>query len=151
MAPRVFEDIDDLRRSVGEEVGTSDWITITQQDIDDFARVTRDEQWIHVDPGRAARSPHGSTIAHGYLVMSLMAWFSDEVYTVNGLNASLNYGSDRVRFPEPVPAGSRLRGRITLWEATERPNGTRLVTEVVVEREGSAKPACVAEIIVLMT
>jgi acyl dehydratase len=148
---RVFDDLQAFKRVVGQELGTSSWITITQADIDTFARVTRDEQWIHVDPERSAAGPFGSTLVHGYLVMSLIAYFSDEVYTVNGLGSSLNYGSNRVRFPSPVPVNSRLRGVITLLEANELESGTQLVTRVVVERDGDAKPACVADVVYLMT
>jgi acyl dehydratase len=148
---RVFDDLQAFKRVVGQELGTSSWITITQADIDAFAGVTRDEQWIHVDPERSAGGPFGSTLVHGYLVMSLIAYFSDEVYTVKGLGSSLNYGSNRVRFPSPVPVNSRLRGVITLLEANELDSGTQLVTRVVVEREGDAKPACVADVVYLMT
>jgi acyl dehydratase len=148
---RIFEDLQAFKRVVGDVIGTSTWVTVTQDDIDDFARVTRDEQWIHVDRERLASGPFGSTIAHGYLVMALIPCFSDEVYTVEGLESSLNYGSDRVRFPSPVPVDSRLRGVITLLEANELETGTQLVTRVVVELEGSDRPACVADVVYLMT
>lgn len=148
---RVFEDLQALKRVVGQELGTSPWVTITQADIDAFAGVTRDEQWIHVDPEKSAVGPFGSTIVHGYLVMSLIAWFSDQVYTVEGLESSLNYGSNRVRFPSPVPVNSKLRGVITLLEANELESGTQLVTRVVVERQGESRPACVADVVYLMT
>lgn len=148
---RIFEDLQAFKNVVGQELGTSSWVTITQTDIDVFAKVTRDEQWIHVDPERSARGPFGSTIVHGYLVMSLLASFSDEVYTIKGLESSLNYGSNRVRFPSPVPVNSRLRGVITLLEANELETGTQLVTRIVVEREGSDRPACVADVVYLMT
>lgn len=148
---RIFENLGAFRAVVGQELGTSPWVTVTQGDIDTFAGVTKDEQWIHVDPERSATGPFGSTIVHGYLVMSLIPYFSDEVYTVEGLESSLNYGSNRVRFPSPVPVNSRLRGIITLLEANELETGTQLVTRVVVEREGDAKPACVADVVYLMT
>lgn len=148
---RVFDDLQEIKSEVGKEIGASPWVTITQDDIDDFARVTRDQQWIHVDPQRSAAGPFGSTIVHGYLIMSLIAWFSDEVYTVEGLESSLNYGSNRVRFPSPVPVGSKLRGVITLLEANELDSGTQLVTRVVVECEGASRPACVADVVYLMT
>ncbi|GAB3199093.1 MaoC family dehydratase [Nocardioides hungaricus] len=148
---RIFENLEALKAVVGQELGSSPWVTVTQADIDDFARLTKDEQWIHVDRARAAAGPFGSTIVHGYLVMSLIAYFSDAVYTVEGLESSLNYGSDRVRFPSPVPVDSRLRGVITLVQANELESGTQLVTRVVVERSGDPKPACVADVVYLMT
>ncbi len=148
---RVFESLEAFGEIVGQELGRSPWVTVTQADIDAFAGVTKDEQWIHVDQQRSAAGPFGSTIVHGYFVMSLIAHFSDEVYTVEGLESSLNYGSNRVRFPSPVPVNSRLRGVISLLEANKLESGTQLVTRVVVEREGEAKPACVADVVYLMT
>lgn len=150
MVVRTFSDVADIKRSVGEVLGTSPWVTITQSDIDVFAAVTRDEQWIHVDQARAAAGPYGTTIAHGYLVMSLLAYFSDQVYTIDNLESSINYGSNRVRFPCPVPVDSRVRGTITLVDAKDSPNGTQIVTEVVVELEGASRPCCVAEMVVLL-
>jgi acyl dehydratase len=148
---RIFENLEAFRGVVGQELGASPWVTITQADIDTFAAVTRDEQWIHVNVERSAAGPFGSTIAHGYLVMSLIPDFSHEVYVVKGVESQLNYGANRVRFPSPVPVNSRLRGVITLLEANELKTGTQLVTRVVVEREGSQKPACVADVVYLMT
>lgn len=136
---------------VGSALGTSDWLTIQQGDIDTFARVTRDEQWIHVDPERAAAGPFGGTIAHGYLTLSLCSHLLEQIVAVGGTSMAVNYGLDRVRFPAPVRAGDRLRGHGTLRAATPvdpQSDVVQAVVRLTVEVEGGAKPACVADTVI---
>ncbi len=142
---RVFPDIEALRLAIGEELGVSDWVMVDQARIDRFAEATGDHQWIHVDVARAKASPLGTTIAHGFLTMSLMAGLSQSTYRVDKVRNRLNYGCNRVRFTTPVPAGSRVRGRFKAIHLEDVPQGVRLTTESTIELEGSAKPACVAE------
>lgn len=136
---------DDLPALVGQSLGTSDWFTIDQSRIDRFAEVTVDPQWIHVDPVRAAAGPFGATVAHGFLTLSLIPYFAERTFEVDGTRMGVNYGLNRVRFPAPVPVGSRLRGRFRLLSCEALDGGWQLVTEAVIEREGSDKPVCVAE------
>ena len=143
--PRKFLSVDAFRAAVGEELGTSPWTTIDQEMIDAFAKVTRDEQWIHVDAERAAAGPFGGTIAHGYLTLSLLPSFGWQIYTVEGVKMGVNYGLDSVRFPHPVVVNSRVRAVATLTDARATPSGTRFVVRFVVEIEGETKPACVAD------
>ena len=147
----VFADFNDLKSAVGTEIGASEWIDITQQRINLFAEATCDEQWIHVDQERAEKElPGGRTIAHGLLSLSLAPMFVRSVMGLKGLKNTLNYGADRVRFISPVPAGSRLRGRITIAKAEDvPPNGLRVNYHMVIEIEGSERPACVADLIAL--
>ena len=142
---RSFENLIDLQPLVGQEIGTSDWHTIDQQRIDQFAQATGDHQWIHVDPERAAAGPFGTTVAHGFLTLSLMALMYDSAFEVRNSRMGVNYGLNRVRFTAPVPVNSRLRGRFKLlvYEAIE--GGAQLTVEVTMEREGSDKPVCVAQ------
>ena len=147
---RVFESLDDFKAVAGEELGTSDWITVTQQQINTFADATGDHQWIHIDPERAATGPFGTTIAHGYLTLSLLPVFAAEIYEINGLAFGMNYGANKVRFPSPVPVDSRLRATATLKETSEISIGTQGVISFVVEREGGDKPALVAEVVYVM-
>lgn len=142
---RVFESLEALAACVGQQVGTSEWITITQPHIDEFARATGDLQWIHVDPVRAAAGPFGTTIAHGFLTLSLLPQMAESAIELRGVRMGVNYGLNKVRFPAPVPVGSRLRGhfRLTAFEPIE--GGAQITMEVTMEREGSAKPVCVAE------
>jgi acyl dehydratase len=148
---RVFNGFDGIKSAVGTEVGASDWIEITQDRINKFADATCDEQWIHVDEDRAkAEAPGGKTIAHGLLSLSLAPMFIRSVMALKGLKNTLNYGADRIRYLSPVPAGSRLRGRITIAEAEDvPPDGLRVNYHLVVEIEGGKRPACVAELIAL--
>ena len=145
---RTFATLAELQSLVGQEVGSSDWIEVDQHRIDLFADATGDHQWIHVDPKRAAAGPFGATVAHGFLTLSLLPEMSASAFAVEGSRMGVNYGLNRVRFPSPVPVGSRLRGHFKLlsWEAVE--GGVQMVLEVTMEREGSAKPVCVAESIV---
>ena len=141
---RIFNGIEELQSAVGTHLGYSDWHTITQEQVDLFAEATGDHQWIHVDPVRAAESPFGTTIAHGYLTLSLIPALSQEVYRVEGLRLGVNYGSETVRFPSPVPVGSRVRAGFELLSLVEGAGGYKATAKVVVEREGGDKPACVA-------
>lgn len=135
----------DLPTLVGQVLGTSDWMLIDQARIDAFAQATGDLQWIHVDPVRAAAGPFGTTIAHGFLTLSLISVMSEQAFRVDGVRMGLNYGLNKVRFPSPVPVGSRLRGVFKLVACEPIDGGWQLRNEVTVEREGGAKPACVAE------
>ncbi len=143
--PRVFTSAEELRAAVGEELGASDWLEVDQKRVDLFADATGDHQWIHVDPQRAADGPFGGTIAHGYLTLSLLPAFVPQILRVDGVRMGINYGVNKVRFPAPVPVGSRLRARAQLTDVTDAGGGVQLTTRVTVEREGGEKPVCVAE------
>ncbi len=142
---RKFASLEELAACLGQEVGTSEWITITQQHIDEFAEATGDRQWIHVDPVRAAAGPFGATIAHGFLTLSLLPQMAESAIELGGVRMGVNYGLNKVRFPAPVPVGSRLRGRFKLTGFEPIEGGAQITMEVTMEREGSAKPVCVAE------
>lgn len=144
---RSFERLADLVACVGQEVAVSDWHTITQQHIDQFADATGDHQWIHVDPERARAGPFGTTIAHGFLTLSLVAGFADRSIRVADLRMGVNYGLNKVRFIAPVPVGSRVRMRSELLQATPIEGGQQLLWRNTIELEGSDKPACVAELL----
>jgi acyl dehydratase len=146
---RVFRNVGEIIAAVGEHLGTSDWVEITQDRVDTFAAATGDHQWIHVDVDRArAESPYGGPIAHGYLSLSLIPALGWQIYSTEGAKMGVNYGSNKVRFPAPVPVGSRLRLHAVLLEATERPGGAvHMVVEQTLEIEGLRKPAVVAETI----
>ncbi len=137
--------IDDLRSRVGQELGVSDWLEVTQADIDLFAEATGDHQWIHVDPERAAQTPFGGTIAHGYFTLSLAPRLSYEMYTVENVAFGLNYGANRVRFPAPLKVGSKVRMRVEVTDVEDVPGGVQLTTTCTFEVEGGEKPVCVAE------
>jgi acyl dehydratase len=140
-----FATLDALRAAVGTDLGSSDWIRIDQEQVDGFAAATGDHQWIHTDPVRAAAGPFGTTIAHGYLTLSLLPVIAADVLTVDGIRMGVNYGTNKVRFPAPVPVGSRVRGHVALLEVTDVPGGVQVVSRVTIEREGGDKPVCVAE------
>ncbi|HLS57682.1 MAG TPA: MaoC family dehydratase [Zeimonas sp.] len=143
---RVFESLAELKPLVGEEVAVSDWVTVTQQRIDQFAEATGDHQWIHVDPQRAAKGPFGTTIAHGYLTLSMLPLFADSAIEFRNVRMSVNYGLNRVRFTSPVPVGSELRARFRLLAVEDIANdGVQVTTEVTIERKGGDRPVCVAE------
>ncbi|MGN2639897.1 MaoC family dehydratase [Nocardia takedensis] len=144
-AVREFADFDALRAAVGAELGASEWIEIDQARIDLFARATGDHQWIHVDPVRAADGPYGRTIAHGFLTLALLAPIAQQLMTVRAARSAINYGLDRVRFPSPVPVGSRVRGTIALSAVDEVPGGVQVRRTVTIAAEGADRPACVAE------
>ena len=135
---------EDLQGRIGETVGVGEWHTVTQEAIDQFAAATEDHQWIHVDPERAASGPFGTTIAHGFLTLSLIAGIGPSL-DVPGVKMGINYGLDRVRFLSPVPVGSRVRVSSVLREVTEVAGGVQVKSEMTIELEGSEKPACVAE------
>jgi acyl dehydratase len=142
---RTFTSGADLAASVGQEIGVSDWHEIPQSQIDLFAEATGDDQWIHVDPERASQGPYGTTIAHGYLTLSLLAPLMKTTYRIEGAKMAVNYGLNKVRFAAPVRVGSRVRVRVSLASVDEIPNGVQSVWSAVIELEGSAKPACIAE------
>ncbi|MFJ2111966.1 MULTISPECIES: MaoC family dehydratase [unclassified Streptomyces] len=143
--PRIFTSAEELRGAVGEQLGHSGWLEIDQKRIDLFAEATGDHQWIHVDPERAAAGPFGATIAHGYLTLSLLPALVPEVLRVENVRMGINYGTNKVRFPSPVPVGSRVRASAVLKEVAEAGEGVQITVLVTVEREGGEKPACVAE------
>ncbi|MCJ1679677.1 MaoC family dehydratase [Streptomyces sp. APSN-46.1] len=143
--PRIFMSADELSAGIGEPLGPSGWLEVDQKRIDLFADATGDHQWIHVDPERAASGPFGSTIAHGYLTLSLLPSLVPQIMRVEGMKMGINYGVNKVRFPAPVPVGSRLRATAVITEVTEAGGGVQVAATVMVECEGSEKPVCVAE------
>jgi acyl dehydratase len=141
----VIESVEDARAAVGTEIGSSEWITIDQRRIDLFAEATEDRQWIHVDVARSEAGPYGTTIAHGYLTLSLLPHLMRQIFTVKGATMGVNYGIDQVRFLTPVPAGARVRVRASVLSAELREdNGLRLGLHTVVELDGADRPACTA-------
>jgi len=147
---RTFTDIDQLAAAVGEPLGTSDWFEVTQERVNQFADATDDHQWIHVDEERAKAGPFGGTIAHGYMTVSLIPALSHSIFSVETDGPRLNYGLNKVRFPNPVKVGSRVRAHATLAELVDVPAGKQLVVGYTIEIEGESKPACVAETVVLL-
>jgi len=145
---RTITGLDELKQAEGEELGVSDWHRITQADIDAFADVTGDHQWIHVDPERAKDTPFGGTIAHGYFTLSLAPRFTEQVMKLDGFAMAINYGLNKVRFPSPVPVDSDVRMRARLAELSEIPGGAQMIMELTFEREGADKPVCVAQSVV---
>ena len=144
----VFESPAELESAVGKNLGSSDWLEITQERIDLFAEATGDHQWIHVDPERAKAGPYGATIAHGYLTQSLVNYFLPQIVEVRGIKMGVNYGADRLRFPAPVPVGSRIRGTGELLKVEQtKDGGTQATVRVTVEIEGGERPACVIDTI----
>ncbi|MFJ8213527.1 MaoC family dehydratase [Streptomyces sp. NPDC096033] len=143
--PRIFTSAEELRAAIGEPLGPSGWLEVDQKRIDLFADATGDHQWIHVDPERAAAGPFGTTIAHGYLTLSLLPSLVPQVMRVEGMRMGINYGLGKVRFPATVPVGSRLRATAVITEVTEAGGGVQVAATVTVEREGGEKPVCVAE------
>lgn len=140
-----FESADALKAAVGRSLGPSDWLTVEQERVDLFADATDDHQWIHVDVERAKEGPFGTPIAHGYLTLSLVNHFLPQLFTVPAAKMGVNYGCNKVRFPAPVPVGSRIRGRGEVVGVEEIPGGAQVVVRVTVEIENGAKPACVAD------
>jgi acyl dehydratase len=145
---KILRDLGELAALAGQEIAVTDWLTITQQQIDQFAQATGDHQWIHVDVERARAGPFGAPIAHGFLTLSLLPKFLDMALRIEDSAMAVNYGLNKVRFTSPVPVGSRLRGRVKLLacEALGQ-GGMQMTWAVTVEREGSDKPACVAELL----
>lgn len=142
---KTYKNVSELEALVGATIGSSDWLTVDQARIDQFAAVTGDDQWIHVDPQRAAAGMFGTTVAHGFLTLSLLPYFSRTSHRVEGSRMQVNYGLNRVRFPAPVPVNSRLRAHTKLVSFEPIEGGVQIVTEVSVERDGQSKPVCVAE------
>lgn len=142
-----FASPQELTGSVGTHLGHSAWLEITQERVDAFADATDDHQWIHVDPERARSGPFGTTIAHGYLTLSLAVRFVDEIFAVEGVRMGVNYGTNKVRFVSPVPVGSRLRASGTLAAIEEVPGGWQATLDLTFEVEGADKPACVAQVL----
>jgi acyl dehydratase len=139
--------LDELKAKVGEEIGVSDWHEVTQDAINEFARVTGDDQWIHIDTERAKETPFGGTIAHGYYTLSLGPMFSYRMFSVQGFAFGVNYGANRIRFPAPLPVGSRVRMRAALAGVEDIPGGAQFTVTQTFEREGGDKPVCVAEVL----
>jgi acyl dehydratase len=138
---------EELSALVGSHLGYSDYRTVTQEEVNLFADATGDHQWIHVDPARAAAGPFGRTIAHGYMTLSLLPVLLGGLMKVDGVTMGVNYGTNRVRFPAPVPVGSQIRAGATLASVEEVTGGVQVVLDVVVEVRDAAKPSCVAQIV----
>jgi acyl dehydratase len=147
---RHFADIAEFRKAVGQVLGRSDWLTVTQEMIDLFAEATGDRQWIHVDRERAKASPFGTTIAHGFLTLSLIPRLLDTIYDVGKMDSRLNYGCNKIRFMAPVPSGGRIRLELKLLAIEDTPRGVRVTSEATVQLEGSERPACVAELVAVL-
>ncbi|BBX24763.1 putative enoyl-CoA hydratase 1 [Mycolicibacter terrae] len=146
---RTFRSIDELAACQGEVIGHSDWVTITQDAVNLFADATGDHQWIHVDPERAATGPFGTTIAHGYLTLAMLPQLMAQISRLDGVKLAINYGLNKVRFPAPVPVGSKIRAETSLVEVADVGGGAHQVTySTTVSIDGHAKPACVAESVV---
>ncbi|TDP95114.1 MaoC family dehydratase [Labedaea rhizosphaerae] len=147
---RVFESIDELVAAKGEQLGPTDWFEITQERVDTFADATDDHQWIHIDKERAEAGPFGTTIAHGYLTLSLIAHFGKALYRIKNLTMGINYGLNKVRFPAVVPVGSRLRASGEVLDVKPAAQGVQLFSRITIEIDGGDKPACVAETVSLL-
>ncbi len=147
---RVFRSINELSGAVDEEIGPTDWLTIDQKRVNLFAEATGDRQWIHVDLERAKAGPFGGTIAHGYMTLALIPWIASQLFHIDTLGAKLNYGVNKVRFPNIVRVGARIRGTCSVAEVTQTPAGHQMVMRYVIDIEGEEKPACVAETVVLL-
>ena len=145
---RIFASPDEFAAAAGQELGTTDWIVVDQQRVNDFAAATGDHQWIHVDPARAATGPFGGTIAHGLLTLSLLPAFQQQLYRVDGVSMAVNYGFNKVRFINSVPVGARLRASARILDVVPVPNGVQGTVSNTIEIDGQDKPAAVAESIV---
>ena len=147
---KVFESLQELREAVGQHIGYSDWHTVTQEQINAFADATGDRQWIHVDPEMAAKGPFGTTIAHGYLTLSLIPMLASQVSRTNGIRMGVNYGLNKVRFPAVLPSGSKVRAGVRVLSVDDIPGGAHIVNEITIERDGGDKPCCVAQTVARM-
>jgi acyl dehydratase len=147
---RTFTTFEELGEAVGEDLGASEWLEITQDRVDAFADATGDHQWIHVDVGRAKDGPFGGTIAHGYLTLSLVPFLGSQVFGLETPGAKLNYGVNKVRFPNPLRVGKRIRSHVSVVAVEDILSGKQMLLKHVVEIEGEDKPACVAETVVLL-
>ncbi|ASR36796.1 dehydratase [Prauserella marina] len=147
---RVFATLSDFVAAEGEQLGHSEWHTVTQEQVNLFADATGDHQWIHVDPQRAADGPFGAPIAHGYLTLSLIPLLGKDIYRVDGLAMGINYGLNKVRFPQPVTVGSKVRAHAELAEVKQVTQGMQAVVRWTIEIDGEPKPACVAETVAIL-
>ncbi|GAA3435390.1 MaoC family dehydratase [Kutzneria kofuensis] len=147
---RVFAGLDEVKAAKGEELGSSDWHLVTQEQVNLFADATEDHQWIHVDLEKAAKGPFGGPVAHGYLTLSMLAKFSGQLWRVDGLSMAVNYGLNKVRFPQPVLVGKRIRAHGRLLDVAENKMGLQVTVQITVEIEGEDKPGCVAESLALL-
>jgi acyl dehydratase len=147
---RQFADVHELKTAIGQTLGESEWVTVSQEMIDRFAEATGDYQWIHVDRERAKASPFRTTIAHGFLTLSLIPRLLDKVYSVGKVAARLNYGCNKVRFTQPVPSGGRIKAKIRLADVEDTPKGVRITSEATVRLEGSERPVCIAELLAVV-
>jgi len=145
---RRFAKLVELEALIGQDIGASEWITVDQRRIDLFAAATNDHQWIHIDPERAKKGPFGTTIAHGFLTLSLLPELFASAFEIGDTRMGVNYGLNKVRFPAPVPSGSRVRGRFRLLAFESIDEGAQLTIEVTIERDNGTKPVCVAESVV---
>jgi acyl dehydratase len=145
--PTVVKGVQGLLERAGSDLGVSDWVPVRQESVDTFARLTGDEQWIHVDPERAANGPFGTTVQHGFLTLGLSTGLLDHVVRVDDVSVVLNYGLDRVRFPAPLKVGSRTRMHVSLADVREVTGGVQVVYHLVYEVEGESKPCCVADLV----
>ena len=146
---RIFQSVDDFAAALGSDIGVSPWTVVDQARIDAFAAITGDDQWIHVDPERCRREFGTGTVAHGYLVLSLLAGLARQTYRIEGVSRAVNYGSNKVRFISPVPAGARVRARFHLAEAERANARLKILNEARIELEGQEKPALIAEVVTL--
>lgn len=144
---RHIADLTELKSLVGEHLGYSDWMTISQERVNQFAEATGDHQWIHIDVERAKSGPFGGPIAHGYLTLSLGPVLLPQIFSVGGVAMGVNYGANKVRFVSPVPVGAKLRAGVKVLAVDDAPGGARVTIETTFECEGAAKPACIAEVI----
>ncbi len=147
---RIFSGIDEVEKAVGEDLGRSEWLEITQERVNLFADATGDHQWIHVDTEKAKEGPYGTTIAHGYLTLSLLPVLGAQIFSLEGVTMKVNYGANKVRFPAPVPVGSKIRAGAEFKSLERTAKGANVVVNYTVEVEGSAKPALVAETVVVL-
>jgi len=145
---RTFQGTSQLREALGEHLGYSEWLEIDQERVNLFADATGDHQWIHVDPsGPHERAPSAAPVAHGYLTLSLVSFLMPQIIRVEGISLGINYGLNKVRFPAPVPVGSRIRAGAELANVEDIPGGVQITAKVTIEREGGEKPVCVAEVL----
>ncbi|HJF76888.1 MAG TPA: MaoC family dehydratase [Brevibacterium linens] len=147
---RTINGIDEFESLIGQELGTSEWLTMDQDAINSFADVTGDHQWIHVDEARAAEGPYGATIVHGFFTLALIPKFSSEVFTIEGVSIRVNYGLNKVRFLQPVVVGSRLRGKVEVKDVIRGEKGTQVILQQTIEIDGQERPACIAEVVTLL-
>ena len=147
---RTINGIDEFESLIGQELGSSEWMTMDQDAINAFADVTGDHQWIHVDEERAAEGPYGATIVHGFFTLALIPKFSSEVFTIEGVAIRVNYGLNKVRFLQPVVVGSRLRGKVEVKDVIRGEKGTQVILKQTIEIDGQERPACIAEVVTLI-